>query len=182
MTFPTNLTSVAFAGVLEEYRFYVREERAVPGDDTTELRPRLARARMFPGTEVPYLADVTNAKVDISDNILDLQVAIGVDTDNDGVLVDLGDETDEWLYNSADPPDDDEAAVWNQANRKLFYLRLNTLARTERREWSYRSPPVTALEDHAYDEQVVPADEAERQERMFHRRLLQTVVDMRNVT
>jgi prepilin-type N-terminal cleavage/methylation domain-containing protein len=180
--FPSNLTSVAFAGILEEYRFYVREERAVPGDAATELRPRLSRARMFPGTEIPYLGDVANAGVDISDNILDLQVALGVDTDNDGVLVDAGDETDEWLYNSPVTPDDDEAAVWNQAGRKLFYVRLNTLARTERREWQYRSPPVTGLEDHAYDEADVPADDAEREERMFHRRLIQTVVDMRNVT
>ena len=27
------------SAVLEEYRYYVREERAIPGDDTSELRP-----------------------------------------------------------------------------------------------------------------------------------------------
>ena len=118
---------------------------------------------MFPGTEVPYAGDVTNAKLDIADDILDLQVTLGVDTDNDGTVVDLGNKDDEWLYNS---PDDDDTAMapWNQAGRKLFYVRLSTLARTDRRDFNYQSPPITAIEDRSYAEPAVPANEAQRLE------------------
>jgi type II secretory pathway pseudopilin PulG len=185
--FPTNLTSVAFAGILEEYRYYIREEHAVPGDDTTELRPRLSRARMYPGTEIPYTeipyhGDLTNTKVDVADDVVDLQVALGIDTDNDGTVVDLGNNTDEWLYNSTGTPDDATDLKWNQAGRRLYYLRISTLARTDRREHNYVAPAITAIEDRVYGEAAEPADEPQRLARMFHRRLLQTVVEMRNLS
>lgn len=178
--FPANLNSVAFVGVLEEYRYYIREERAVPGNAATELRPRLSRARMFPGTEVPYLGDDDNLSVDIADNILDLQLALGVDADNDGVLVDNADENDEWLYNHED--DDDTEVKWNQATRRLFYVRLNSLARSERRDFDYVSPAIAGIEDRLYNEPLQPVNATQREQRMFRRRLLQTLVDMRNLT
>jgi prepilin-type N-terminal cleavage/methylation domain-containing protein len=43
----------------------------------------------------------------VAEGIEDLQVAIGVDSDDDGQITDLGDTTDEWHYNAAgdaDPP------------------------------------------------------------------------------
>lgn len=57
-------------GILEEYAFYVR----VKGGET----PTLARARMEPGSDQPYQADVDNATLDLADNILDLQAAYGI--------------------------------------------------------------------------------------------------------
>lgn len=177
--FPDALQRVAFVSVLEEYRYYVRDEHAIPGDLNSEPRPRLAVARMYPGTEVPYASEVDRAKVDIADNILDLQVALGVDVNADGAVVDTAAEDDEWLFNHEG--DDRDAAGWNQAGRRLSYLRINTLARTERRDWQYVATPIDAIENHDYGESVAPADEPERRDRMFRRRLLQTVVDLRNL-
>jgi prepilin-type N-terminal cleavage/methylation domain-containing protein len=177
--FPDALQRVAFVSVLEEYRYYVRSENAVPDDAGTELRPRLAVIRMYPGSEVPYAFDVEGSNSDIADNILDLQVAMGVDVDADGTVVDTAAADDEWLFNHED--DDRDAAGWNVAGRRLSYLRINTLARTERRDWQYVAAPIDAIENHDYGEGVAPADEPERRDRMFRRRLLQSVIDLRNL-
>lgn len=177
--FPSALTSVAFAGILEEYRYYIRAERAIPGDDTSELRPRLSVARMFPGSEVPYAASLQQAAMDIADNILDLQVALGIDLNADGAVPDTAAADDEWLFNHED--DDEDPMLWNPAGRKLSYLRISTLARTERPDWQYVAEPIAAIEDRLYNEPAAPADETERQERMFRRRVLGTIVDMRNL-
>ncbi len=72
-----------FACALEEYRYYVRQNFETPGDNTTPLKPRLARARMIPGTELPHDGDVANLSLDLADDIFDLQVALGFDTDYD---------------------------------------------------------------------------------------------------
>lgn len=77
--FPIELSSVIMACLLEEYRYYVRD---VPGDDLTDIKPRLARARFEPGTELPYLGDTQNFRLDLADNIVDLQVALGFDSDH----------------------------------------------------------------------------------------------------
>lgn len=59
-------TAVAYLGVLEEYAFYVRK-------DGTGNSPKLARARLAPGTSAAYKGDLNNAMMDIADNIMDLQ-------------------------------------------------------------------------------------------------------------
>src|SRR4029077_2488897 len=81
--YPAGLKSVNYVGLLEEYKFYVRNDHINPDDATTQPMPKLARARLFPGTATPagYAA---NAHVDVADNILDLQVALGFDTTNAG--------------------------------------------------------------------------------------------------
>lgn len=58
-------TGVAYIGVLEEYAFYVRKA----GDGSS---PKLARARLVPGTATAYKSDA-NVTLDIADNIMDLQ-------------------------------------------------------------------------------------------------------------
>ncbi len=166
------LTRVAFAGVLEEYRYYIRNDTGNPGEGV------LSRAQVYPGTEVPYDNQLANLSVDIADNIVDLQLALGLDTDGDEVLVDNGGQNDEWLFNhSADNPG---AAVWN--NARIGYVRINTLARTGRVDPDYVAPPLAAIEDRLYSEPVTPATQAAREARMHRRRLLQTVVDLRNLT
>jgi type II secretory pathway pseudopilin PulG len=181
--FPPALTSVAFVGVLEEYRYYVREH-----DVGGTTRNTLCEARLFPGTEIPYqpgptfnAADPAIVRVEVADDILDLQAALGVDSNADGVVADNFDAADEWLYNH--PDDDDTSVAWNVAGRRLFYLRLSTLARTPRPDWNYLSPPIVNVENHAWGESPgTPADPAVRQRRMHRRRVLSTVVDLRNLS
>jgi Tfp pilus assembly protein PilW len=123
-----NMTA-ALACLLEEYRYYIREEHEIPGDATSALRPRLTRARFEPGTELPYANDAQNYSLDLADGVFDLQVALGLDTDypstsstspgsfEDDADFDGPDDTifeaaagstdrnhDDWLYN--DPTDD----------------------------------------------------------------------------
>ena len=117
---------------LEEYRYYVRE---TPGDDIVPIKPRLARARMIPGTELPYDEDDANLTLDLADDIFDLQVALGFDTDYDSAgsgvgsfdddpdfigpddfffegATDAARGTDDWFGNSsADDPTDAEYRV-----------------------------------------------------------------------
>lgn len=180
--FPPNLTSVAFVGILEEYRFYVRDERGVAPDGGPELVPKLSRARVYPGTGSPWADSLQAWQTDIADNILDVQVALGMDSAVDGCTV-LEDEVncaiaesangqnDDWLYNSAQ----DGAAGW--AGLPLHYVRLTTLARTDRRDLKYRAPLLVRLEDHDFSGSALN----DAKERMFRRRVLQTVIDMRNL-
>lgn len=182
-TYPTDMNTVAFVGLLEEHRYYVREQRAVPGDSNSELVPQLTRARFYAGTDTPFAGSGGNLTEVVADNILDLQVALGVDTDNNE-LVDEGEPggtptpaTDDWLFN--DPGDNAAGNLWVGP---LYYVRLTTLARSDRPEREYVSPPLTTLEDHAYNESDTPSTEAERLERLFRRRAMQTVVDMRNLS
>lgn len=181
--FPATLTTVAFVGILEEYRFYVREEHANRGDDGSDLAPKLSRARVYPGTDVPYADDEENWQNDIADNIIDIQVALGLDSPNGGCTVAESESTctiyesedgtgDDWLLNDSAAP---EPALL--AGVPLHYVRLSTLARTDRRDVQYQSPLLVRLEDHDF----TGSPYNEREERMFRRRLLQTVIDMRNL-
>jgi type II secretory pathway pseudopilin PulG len=191
--FPTALRNVIHAGLLEEYRFYVREEHAIAGDDASDLAPKLARARFYPGSDQYYGGEKENARVDVADNILDLQVALGFDSGNGGRMSDddntIGDDdkilesangaADDWLFNGESDSADDP--VWQtNPSPAIQYLRLSTLARTDRRDHDYEAaemPPF--VENRAYD----PSDKQnERTERMFRRRLLQTVIDLRNLS
>jgi hypothetical protein len=84
----------SFLALIEEYRFYVREQcRTLDGGeaDCTDAGPpaplpahRLSMARMFPGTDVPWADDDNNFSLDLSDSIFELQVALGFDSSYDG--------------------------------------------------------------------------------------------------
>ncbi|HYG64410.1 MAG TPA: prepilin-type N-terminal cleavage/methylation domain-containing protein [Thermoanaerobaculia bacterium] len=186
-SYPIGLQSVNYLGILEEYRFYVREAHLTPGDETTQLMPKLARARMYPGTDEPWV-DTDNATVDVADNILDLQVALGFDSANSGgatgtVMEAAGGTTDDWMLNrpgaAGITAELNEPAFRTNPTPPLYYLRLSTLARTERRDPKYLAPVIEAIEDHEY-----PATETginSPEERAFRRRVLQTVIDLRNL-
>jgi type II secretory pathway pseudopilin PulG len=188
---PASITSASFIGVLEEYRYYVREDRAIPGDDASAVVPRLTRARFYPGTNVPH---PTNPSADeaIVDGVLDLQIAFGVDQNNDGILTEGADEVargaDEWLLNDIDDLQDDPAVPggwsWNSTlvtARPLTLLRITTLVRADRRQVSYISNAVTRIEDRDYNEPEMPADDAETNARSYRRQLIQSVIDLRNL-
>ena len=186
--FPAALQNVSFAGIVEEYRYYVREDHAVTGDRSSDLTPKLARARLYPGTDTLYKGENN----DLADNILDFQVALGFDSSNGGARSDDADNVgtddqimetadgkdDDWLFNSStDKPAD---AVWQgPPSPPLQYVRVTTLARTDRRDSQYQAPLLPSrIEDHAY----AASDPANSYaSRMFRWRLLTTVIDLRNL-
>lgn len=190
--FQSVVRNVAYAGILEEHRYYVREEHAIAGDRTSDLTPKLARARFYPGTETPYRGDAGNAGLDLADNILDFQVALGFDSSNGGARRDDLDYTgaddeiletdnglnDDWLFNNS--ADDPAAIVWQGPPAPAIqYVRVTTLARTDRRDPQYQAPLLPSrLEDRAY-----ASGDAENSyaSRMYRWQTLRTVVDLRNL-
>jgi Tfp pilus assembly protein FimT len=193
-TFPSGLTSAVSVGIVEEYRFYVRREYAVAGDKTSDLVPKLSRARVYPNTQAPWGDDAANWRVDIADNIFDLQVALGLDTAakdpaagacgagtiasddvNCGIYESTDGENDDWMYNGEKSTD---AALF--ANSDLYYIRLTTLARTDRRDKDYQAPALARVEDNTYNTTETSVINSTN-ERMYRRRLLRTVIDMRNL-
>lgn len=186
-TFPVEMTAVGSVGVLEELRFYIREEYAIPGDNTTDLMPKLSIARFYPGTNVPYAVDTANTRIDLADDVFDLQVAMGIDGAGgpDGRIIEdqPPSANDEWLYNHG--ADNDGDPDWNGnalTPSRLFYLRISTLVRTGRPDLNYTSPPVAAIEDHVYAEPAIPVSDTDKIERSHRRRIQTTVVDLRNLT
>jgi hypothetical protein len=213
----TEQGAAAYVGILEEYRYYVRDEHEVPGNAATPLRPRLARARFEPGTELPYANDAQNYALDLADGVFDLQVALGFDSDypstssttpgsfDDDLDYDGVDDTifeaaagsgardqDDWLYNDpGDDPTDNQYRVHGYTGRAgepvhLYFVRVTTIARTNRADPSYRAPDFDAtagsdlVEDHDYDQ--APANDFKSDDnRKFRRRMLTTVVDLRNI-
>lgn len=178
--FPGNLTSVAFATVLEEHVFFVREDFSVPGDPASPPSPKLARARRIPATNTLHPVD---GAIDVADNVFDLQVALGVDLDLDGRVdsedpdgAPLATNADEWLWNDAT---DDETLGWNAA--PLLYVRLSLLGQAQTADRQYISPAIAALENRDYSEPAVPSTGAEIETRRYRRRLLQSTVDLRNL-
>lgn len=182
--FPTALETVAYAGILEEYQFYVREVRAVPGDAMSDLMPELVRARLYPNTNVPYRRDAASLTEVIADNVLDLQAALGIDRDGDTLIDEnlaagTDPATDEWLFNAAG--DDPLQAGWNDPDASpLYYLRINTLVRTDRAEAYYTDDALTRIEDKDYTQAPYHLQNAEW-ERRYHRRQLRTTIDLRNL-
>jgi prepilin-type N-terminal cleavage/methylation domain-containing protein len=65
------MPSAAHVGILEEYAFYVRQNG---GGNSS---PTLAKARLEPGSNLPYKDNEANVTLDVADNILDLQAALG---------------------------------------------------------------------------------------------------------
>ena len=189
-SYPSDLSTVNTLGLLEEYRFYVRREYAIPNDKSSDLTPKLSRARAYPGTRAPWNNDDANWKVDIADNIFDLQVALGYDSPakdpaasgcaagtilsdpvNCGIYESADGENDDWMYNGGTT----NADLF--LSSRLYYVRLSTLARTDRRDKDYESPTLTRVEDNTYDTSPFNT----RNERMYRHRILRTVIDMRNL-
>lgn len=189
---PANLTAVSWVGVLEEYRFYVRDE---------DPHPMLSMARMFPGTETPH-GGAASAELDIAENVRELQVALGFDSnlgdvlvdrngdgetdDDDIILTETADGTaDDWLFNGPDNPlvspwvppwDDNDGTVGIPPQPTLYYVRLSTVARTRSPIRQYQAPTIPNLENMV----VAPLNTYE--ERLHRRQALQTIVDLRNIS
>jgi prepilin-type N-terminal cleavage/methylation domain-containing protein len=178
-SFPGDLTSVLFASVLEEYKLFIREDFTIPDDTTSRPTPKLARARMHPGTDVLHPDGV----IDVADNVYDLQVALGVDLDRDG-RIEIEDESgaplatnaDEWLWNGAA---EDTSLAWD--TETLQHLRLTIVGQAQTADRQYISPALTFVEDHEYNEDAAPTGGAEVMDRRYRRRMLQSTIDLRNL-
>ncbi len=156
-------------GVLEEYRFFVRLKwQPRPGSLPDRLVPVLSRARFLPGNVQ------VGSVVDIADNVIDLQIAVGVDTDDlvtggtlhgqvlgDGFDADdaampvpLPGPDDEILFNHPDdsgagglyddPPNFD---AWFDPDIDFYFLRINTLVESAEPEFDYEAPELVMIED-----------------------------------
>lgn len=195
---PTKVSSI---GLLEEYRFFIRVEREIPGDDSSRLTPVLSRARFLPGTNT--MVDI----IDIADNVIELQLALGADTDElgsgpgFGVVFEDGTSNDEVLFNSADdflgadqdppyanppggdPPDGHQ--VWFNPSLEYHFLRINTVVMSDRRDVEYQAPNLTSIEDFNRGDSFSLGGENysynDLDARRFRRRWLQTVVELRNL-
>ena len=195
---PDGLTSVAWVGILEEYRFYVRDD----DPDPEKIDPLLSMARMFPGTQTPH-GGAASASLDIAEDIRELQVALGFDSslgdapvdrngdgevDEDDVLLTESSDggNDDWLFNGDHddptrrpwvPPWDDDDATPNIPPRpEIYYVRLSTLARVRSPVFKYLAPEIPRLENADVD----PLNE--NLELRHRRQLMRTIVDLRNVS
>lgn len=201
--FPTTIRNVASVALLEEYRYYVREEHAIEDDPGSDYAPRLVKARFYPNTEIPHVSDPDFGS-EVSDNIIDLQLALGIDADGDGRIeegVDVGaagagvggggeddltKDQDEWLFNTAGDTDEDgvpaELEKWNPASSQpaLSYVRVTAIARTDRRDLEYVAPLLVSSEDMSFREGPGEVWNTVG-ERRYRRRQMQTVIDMRNL-
>ena len=193
--------TASVVGILEEHRFYVREEREVAGDETTALVPRLSQARLYPNTNRAWRDDDANLAIDLADGIFDLQVSLALDTaqgssigagdvtGDDPMLLETDDgEGDDWLFNSSDD-DPETAAVWANTDPRvtdawrpaqLYAVRINTVGRTARRDLDYEAEPLVRLEDRTYDD-ATDDDLDSPFQRRFRRQVLTTLVDTRNL-
>jgi prepilin-type N-terminal cleavage/methylation domain-containing protein len=180
------MTDVAYAGILEEYRYYVSDTREPDQPNGTAApRPKLQRAQLYPGTQSPWNGQAANWAVTEADGVTDIQVALGIETGSGSPFMpeegtdDASRATDEWLYNS--PADDPTDPHWRTG--KLAYVRLTTTAYTQRRDKDYRAAPNVTTEDHVY---TIPDPGSplgtQTPDRSFRRRNLRTVIDLRNVT
>ena len=69
--------------------------------------------------------------------------------------------------------------------RAGVFARVSLLARTDRRDWKYEAPAIGTIEDRTYLAtdalNLANATAGSKQQRQYRRRILQTVIDMRNL-
>lgn len=101
----------------------------------------------------------------VAEHIEDLQFAFGLDTDDDNVV-------DEWIDGSDDADLDDDGDLTDANKAMVRAIRINVLGRTarDRKELTENARP--AVEDHA------AGDTSD----FFRRRLSQVTVEVRNLT
>lgn len=178
--FPAEVLAISRVGtvaVLEEYHYYIRLKEPPADRPEAEPIPVLARARLYPATDVPWHDHSSHLHVDVADYIPDLQIALALDLDGNGTV----DESptgadDEWLLNA---PDELLAPPWRDRlgaeDLRLRLLRLTTLARSQDRAGQQQGAEIVALEDRDYAGDPLNLD------RRYQRAVLRTVIDLRNL-
>lgn len=169
------MTNISMVGILDEYWYYVREsDAAVDGG-----HPRLSRAQFYPNTTTLVGNDAAG-RVDIADNVMDLQIERAFDLDGDQMLDEnyLNRDADEWLGNDVD--DDFANPQWGDLD-VLSHIAINTITRSQRTHQSFLSDPIENYANRAYNEPDDPTDNDEIIDRRHRRRLQRTVVELRNI-
>lgn len=185
----------ASVGLLEEYRFYVRQEYEIAGDPNSRLTPVLTRARFYPNTDNEY----PSGAVDLADNVVDLQVAMGFDLTQpvpgrpdlpprpDGTVNEIGAAPgdDEVLYNFPGDPDglgNIATSPWANPDARLVFLRLSTVVQADRPDPEAPDVFLGRIEDHDHQNPTPSPFNATPVALKLRKRLLQTVVELRNVS
>lgn len=210
-----NLDSPAFRpgflGLLEEYRYYVREDPDLATRTPSEWRHKLSRARVFPGTETAYRDDDANLEEDIADNVFDLQVALGYDSsfqdgssiegffafDNeappamgaDDVIWDASDDADDWLFNGENDSDTLGNLPWSPTGDPLAWtaeqpqpvLYYARVTTLGRATRPDRGFQAPVLD--RVEDHLYPVDHALNtvEARLHRREILQSIIDLRNL-
>lgn len=196
--FPKRIGAV---GLLEEIRYYVRPDNtrrvALADRATTISTPVLSRIEVLPNTDVQI-----GNRLDIADNIFDLQVAVGIDTSpactnascsaavllERGRITEDGTATDEVFFNH--PADDTVANLPdfspNAIGRPEFhFVRLTSLVFAARVERGHMATPIGQIEDRVRRNETVTFDgdlfNYATSLPNYRRRLLSTVIDLRNL-
>ncbi len=175
---------VGTLGLLEEYRVYVRQDFAVADDNTTRLKPVLARARFYPGTDDLH----PEGSLDLADHTIDLQVALGVDQvvpgsvppHGDGRIAEDGTSADEVLFNAAD--DDDGLtnigfSPWAAPGAQVAFLRLHTIVQAARPDRDFPGLGLGQIEDQDRSASVFSLGDY----RKFRKQHLATTIELRNM-
>lgn len=173
-------------GLLEEYRVYVREAWQVSGDSNTLPAPVLSRLRFYPGTDVVH----PEGAVDISDDVVDLQVALGVDLPPvDGRIADgfgadglaTAWDLDEVLYNHPDDNDGLSPApgsrVWAVPAAMIGFARVTTVVQGARPDRNFEGKVLGTVEDHDHSDSIFN----DATNLKFRKRSLRTTVELRNL-
>jgi hypothetical protein len=174
---------VSAIGLLEEYKFFIRPERAVPGRAQSRLVPTLSRARYYPGSGSLHPDGV----IDLASDIVDLQVALAVDTvPTDGQILEIGaaPDDDEILFNYPGDTDGLSAVMtsrWADPDANLLFVRLSTVAQSDRPDREFPGATIDIVEDHDYRSEVPPSVFNSFNYSKLRKRLLQTIVEVRNL-
>lgn len=202
-----NITNIAFVAVLEEHAFFIREDHEIEADTSSALVPRFTRLRLLPNTGQLH-GDLGAAQVDLGDNILDLQVALALDTVNGGAIetgsaaaatpqiAESADgQNDDWLFNAV--ADDETEAMWERPLRpatvsaspwrksRLYYVRLSMVSRAAQPQPlnEYLAPILGLLEDRVYDSDDSTGTDPDAEiQRRYQRRVVRATVDLRNLS
>lgn len=145
----SSLRTVRTAALVQETRFFVREPPS--GAEEGQRRHRvLSMARMVPGTDVVLKAG-SGAGYDISDDVRDLQVAIGVvargskaSAGEDGEALSLI-----WLHSGDSTPDPEGP---------IRAVRISLLGEALSVDRSHRAAAIDRIEDHEYGESADPSE------------------------
>lgn len=206
VTFPHQFGSIA---VLQEYRYYVRAEFEIPGDNTSRMSPILTRTEYFPSLqEVPDSEDFIET-VDVVDNLIDLQVVAGIDQDwsitapghgvvTENVVEGATDDrdSDEILFNHPDDMGEPPLGLprfngmgfekyirWFHPKLDVYFLRITTISQSQRPEREYVGAGLGEIED--CDRSVGFTVDGQtvnyNEDRKYRRRILQSVAELRNL-
>lgn len=206
VTFPHQFGSIS---VLQEYRYYVRAEFEIPGDNTSRMSPILTRTEFFPSLqETPEREDFIET-IDVVDNVIDLQVAAGIDQDWSITAPEHGIVTEFIVEGATDQRDQDEILFnhtndmgepplgltrfdgmgftnyvrWFHPKLDVYFLRITTISQSQRPEREYVGAGLGQIEDcdRSVGFTVDGQNVNYNDDRKYRRRILQSVAELRNL-